>query len=113
MNIVELLRSYYIPFGQEAMMQATVEQILREHEIQFERECVLSTGSRIEFLISDGTGIECKVDGSAAAVLRQCLRYAECPQITSLILLTTRSTHRFAVDSLLDKPFHVILVSGI
>lgn len=111
-EIVAVLRSYKLPFGEEQRLQDAVEEALREHKLEFRREHILRPGDRIDFLV--GTiGIECKVEGSPAAVLSQLLRYAESNEVDGLILVTTRNTHRMAVTELGGKPFHLIRVSGL
>ena len=52
-DLLSLLNSYVIPFGDEADMQATVAFILTEAGVAFERELILSPNDRIDFLISD------------------------------------------------------------
>lgn len=44
-------------------------------------------------VLTAGIGIEVKVDGSLEAVTRQLTRYAACPEIEALILVTTRARH--------------------
>lgn len=111
-RVVDVLRSYQFPFGHELQLQDAVEEALTENQVEYTREFVLGPGERVDFM-AGGVGIECKVDGSAPSVLAQLLRYAEKDAITEIVLLTTRSTHRFAMTELLGKPFHLIRINGL
>jgi len=78
------------------------------------REHVLSDGrSRIDFLIRPDVGIEVKIKGSLADVTRQLDRYATCPEIHELILITTRATHHRIPRELGARRIPVHLVSLI
>ena len=113
LEITGLLRRHRIPFGTEQDMQDAVQAILNRNHVQHAREVLLSAKDRIDFL-SDGShvGIECKVSGSRSAVLAQLVRYAEHAQVTALILVTSRHTHRFACDEINGKPLFVVWVGG-
>lgn len=106
-----LLSRYRLRFGTEKSMQDCIERILDAENVPFVRECRTSTGP-IDFLVDGSVGVECKVDGGPSAVLEQLLRYAGETGITSLILVTSRATHRFTETELLGKPFAVIWAAG-
>lgn len=110
-ELAELLRWYQYPYGNEGLLQAAVEQVLKESGLDYRREVRLTEADRIDFMV--GTlGIECKVDGASGSVLSQCLRYAESPDLSGLILLSSRHTHRFGTKELLGKPFRCVWVGG-
>lgn len=75
----------------------------------FEREVSLSARDRLDLWNADsGIAVEVKVDGSAAAVLRQILRYADRPEVRGIVLATTRpgcASHM--PESLCGKPVAV------
>lgn len=110
-DLVDLLLSHTLRFGSERQLQDDVESILSAAGIVFEREHPLA-GDRIDFLVGR-IGVECKVAGGGSAVLEQLLRYAARPELDSMILVTSRHTHRFQVRELNAKPFHVVWVAGI
>lgn len=108
-----LLRGYRYTAYNEAALQAGVERVLQEQGIGFEREKSLSSRDRIEFYLPEArVGVECKIDGSPIAVIRQLLRYAESDLIEELILLTTRNKHRSMPETLHSKPLHLVYVGG-
>lgn len=111
-ELIELLRSYQIPFGNEAAMQEGIEQILKAEGVKYSREHVFGPRDRIDFLIGR-IGLECKVDSSKAVVAAQLLRYAERPEIDGLILVTSRHTHAFPQTELGGKPFKAIRVVNL
>lgn len=111
-SIIEALNGYKIPFAKESEMQRTIEKILKAEAIPHYREFAFNPKDRIDFLVGK-IGIECKVDGSKHAVARQLLRYAEQPEIESLLLITSRATHTFPSNVLLGKEFRVYRISGL
>lgn len=109
-RVLEQLSEFRFPFGNEAALQLSVEAVLNELELAHRREVILGKKDRIDFLLECAVGIECKVDGSANAVLDQCARYLEYPTVSGLILLTSRATHRSGLQTLMDKPFRVLWI---
>jgi hypothetical protein len=72
----------------------------------------LSDGkSRIDLLVGS-TGIEVKIDGSYSSVLRQLTRYAACPELTELILVTTRSKHHLLPATIGTTPVRCVSLIG-
>ena len=112
-DIIDALRHYSYAFTTEATLHEGVAMVLTEHEIPYEREKQLSARGRIEFYLP-GTklGIECKIDGSETAVMRQLLRYTESDLIDELVLLTTRNKHRRIPAELGGKPVHLVYVGA-
>ncbi|HEX9640973.1 MAG TPA: hypothetical protein VGB13_06645 [Candidatus Krumholzibacteria bacterium] len=88
----------------ELRLQEEIAAVLSAECIGFEREVVLTPTDRIDFLVGT-VGVEIKVKGSAHAVARQLLRYAEHERITELVLFTTR-TQIVVPSSLGGKPVH-------
>lgn len=88
-----------ISYTNEIELQDALATVLGLHPL--EREVPLTDGrSRIDMVVTDllgseiaVTGVEVKVDGSLADVLRQLHRYAGCTELDELVLVTTRSKH--------------------
>lgn len=89
-QIVTALQGARFDCTDEYRMQDGVAQALAAAGLEAEREAVLSRAERIDFLVA-GVGIECKVDGSAAAVARQVVGYLQHPQVSALLLITARA----------------------
>jgi hypothetical protein len=53
-------------------------------------------------------GIEVKVDGRWPDVMRQLTRYAECPELDALILVTTRAKHHHVPTDIDGKPVRLV-----
>jgi hypothetical protein len=101
-----LLKSYRYSVGTEDSFQRSLEEVLVRHRIQFLREYKLgSEYGRIDFYLPNQRfGIELKVTGSPSEVLRQLHRYAQCPDISALILLTARARLAFAPLQVNGRP---------
>lgn len=104
-SIVEYLRPYRFPVGNEAAFQETLETVLRR-QFQFLREFNLGDGhGRIDFYFhEEKIGLELKVKGSPSEVIRQMHRYAQSPEINSLILITGRQRLNWGATTLGGKP---------
>lgn len=78
----------------EAGLQAGIAAVLAPHFVEpVQREVQIGPGSRIDLLVGE-LGIEVKVAGSVALVVRQLRRYAATGRVTQLILVSTRVAHR-------------------
>lgn len=112
---VEALQQFRFQITSEAELQEAVAAALATDGFKFEREVVLGPGDRIDFVVElDGcrVGIECKVKGSPAEILRQVHRYVCHEQLAALILVTTRVRH--AVPSMMnEKPVEILRVRGL
>lgn len=106
--LVEALRSVRFRFSSEEDLQLGIDQLLRKREIVFEREVRLGPHDRIDFLVEGGIGIEVKIDGSAAELGRQALRYALHERVREIVLVTTRASHRDQPPTLEGKPVTVV-----
>lgn len=114
MNVHELstlLNSYRLRYGTERQLQDDVERALEAERIPFIRECRTFTGP-IDFLVEGAIGVECKIAGGASQVLPQLLRYAAEPNIGGIVLVTSRPTHRFSVETLGGVPFRTLWIAG-
>ena len=91
-HVLRAIRSLRTPaVMSEEKMGAALEARLREKQIAYQREAVLSPGCRIDFLLADGTGIEIKKEKpNAKQVMRQLERYAASESIHALILVSQR-----------------------
>lgn len=109
-EFVAIMQRYRIQHTSERELQAAVAEVLERNGVEFQRECVLSAGERIDFLLEDGVGVEIKIHGSAAQVARQLQRYAKCDGISALVLMTSRLQAGAQLDSYLGKPVRVLNV---
>jgi hypothetical protein len=107
LSLAELLYRSRLSFQDEKQLQDDITAVLERAGIKSEAEVSLTPKDRIDFLCGD-TGIEVKVGSSPSMVQRQLWRYAQSPQIASLILVTTRSSHKELGGEMLGKPVHVV-----
>lgn len=94
-------------FASERDLQQGIGQVLTKLGVEWKPEVVLTPKDRIDFVVG-GIGIETKVDGSLASVTRQLWRYAHLPEISELILVTTRAKHRTQPNEMNGKPLLVV-----
>jgi hypothetical protein len=112
-SIVTLLEQTNLTFVHEHELQAALAEALAAADVEATREVRLSDGrSRIDLLTTTGVGLEVKIDGSWADVVRQLTRYAKCPEIHELILVTTRVRHHHLPAALEGKPIHLLSLIG-
>jgi hypothetical protein len=96
-------------FSNEWELQRGIATVLTGLGLEFKAEVKLGAKDRIDFLVvSQKVGIEVKVDGSLAAVTRQLWRYADHPDISCFILVTTRSAHQRLPMEMKGKPILVV-----
>lgn len=107
-----LLGLFTFTYANEAELQAGVERALKMRGLEFERERCLGEAGRIDFLVERRIGVEVKVAGAMPAVLEQLLRYAACPEIDELVLVTTRASHSDIPRTLGGKPVVVHVLRG-
>lgn len=111
--IVRTLERASLPYVHEDELQAGIAAALTAAGITVRREVVLSDErSRIDLLTDDRVGIEVKIAGSWANVVRQLTRYAKCTDIDELVLVTTRVAHHHIPAVLEGKPVHLISLIG-
>lgn len=115
--LARALSSHKFAFNNEKELQGGLAQALTSIGAEHTPEFRLTKTERIDFLVADGVGIEVKTNDSRggvglAAVTRQLWRYAKCPEIKSLILVTTRSKHRELPREILDKPLFVVYLNS-
>lgn len=92
----------------EAALQREIAGILTAGGVAFEREVRLTKADRIDFLVDGNVGLEVKVAGSRADVIRQLFRYAESHRLTHLVLASTRWAHAAMPPAMLGKPVSVL-----
>lgn len=113
-DICRVLCNARYHYHSEKGLQQGVNQLLSELGVNFRPEYSLSPRNRIDFLIETlGIGIECKVDGTLNALLRQISRYAATGKISDLIVLTTRSIHQRIPTQLHGVSVFVVVISPL
>jgi len=111
-NLAQLVVQYRYLIGSEAGFQESLARILTMSGIAYRREYDLGQAfGRIDFYLpDDAIGIELKVKGSPSGVMRQLYRYAQCPEIQALLLVTGRSRLALAPAAINSKPLLTIPV---
>jgi hypothetical protein len=107
-GLIGLLERYRFAGQTENELQAAIARAFEEEAIAFEREYRLSPQDRIDFKVGR-VGIEVKIGGSNAALIRQVHRYAQSDALDSIIIVTTRASHYIPADSVNGRT--VVMVS--
>jgi hypothetical protein len=118
-RIVNMLATADLVYANEYDLQDGIYRALVQAGYATLREVRLSDPrNRIDLLVSvlepdDHIGIEVKIGGSRAGVIRQLTRYAGEPSITGLILVTTRAKHSRIPTEINGKPVRLCSLIGV
>lgn len=107
-DLVRALKAHEYHYANERDLQDAIAVILRRREIPFSREVRLTATDRIDFLVGLGIGVEVKLDGQMTELLRQLARYAQCEDVSALVVVTPKSRLAQLPDSLNGKPIYVV-----
>ncbi len=112
-DIAAVLMRYRLPVSNEAALQSAVEKALRQ-ELGSDavRREVVRGADRIDFVVGS-VGVELKVKGSFAAVLRQLERYSKWEALGSLVLVTAKGAHRALPAEVGGKALVICIVRGV
>lgn len=110
-SLSDVLGEYSYRFANEIELQDGIARVLGLAHVTFEREVRLTPKERIDFIVGEGIGVEVKIAGAFADVIRQMQRYAEHPRITALVLATTCMRHDHVPLSLVGKPCTTIYLA--
>jgi hypothetical protein len=97
-------------YTSELELQDGIAELFTARGIAFERERQLGP-DRVDFFIA-GIAIEVKIEGSLSDVTRQLHRYSEHPDVTGVVLVTTRARHNAMPNLMTAKPVDVIHLLG-
>lgn len=112
-QIAELIGCIHFSFGREVDLQDKIATVLTHHGVAFHREHSLSAADRIDFLAAGGLGIEVKIGGRRADLLRQLYRYAGHQAIGELLVVTSLTRHLAGAPAeLLGKPVRWAYLAG-
>lgn len=115
MDLIELknsLAKYRYRFDTESDLQERVAAVLSDLGLTYEREFVLDPQNRIDFLVGS-IGVEIKTNSTLAQVSRQVHRYLSFDSVQSILLVTTKTTHKGLVRAMQGKNLDVLVVGGI
>jgi hypothetical protein len=106
--LLDAIRATRFHYTSEADLQAGLASVLKEAGLAFNQEHRLGPRSRLDFLVDGGLGIEVKINGSAADLGYQILRYLEHEDVRAMVVVTTRAGHRELPRELAGKPVWVV-----
>jgi hypothetical protein len=107
-SIAAVAAGYVFNHTTEDDLQAALAEQLTLAGLPAVREVRLADAERIDLMVGT-VGVEVKVGGTPAAVLRQLARYAATGKVTALVLVSTRHLHRTLDGKTLhDVPVKVV-----
>lgn len=106
--VIASLRKRRFNYQNEKDLQAGIEAVLQADGFEFVREHALGDAGTIDFLVAGFLGVEVKIKGSPSEVARQLLRYAGCPEVKGLVLVTGRAALATLPSVLLGKPLALV-----
>jgi len=95
----------------ERDLQDSLAELLAAEGYAAERERALGPGERPDFLI-DGIAVEVKIKGTADQLERQVRRYLAHPEVTGVVVVTSRARHRHLPPVIGGKPVRVAWVAS-
>lgn len=109
-EVVAVLAARRYRYTCEDDLQVAVYDTLRRNGGRLVRREVVFRGYGTIDVMAGRVGIECKVDGSVPAVIRQLDRYARSGRVDALVLVTSRAQHaRIDGQRLHDVPVSVVM----
>lgn len=88
--LAALLPRHAYRFDDEVGLHAAISELLDRTGVAYEHEVVAGPRDRFDFLCKGQVVIEAKIRGSLHVALRQCARYAARPDVSGVLLATTR-----------------------
>lgn len=116
-QICERLRCTKFRWNCERDLQDGIDQVLASMtSLTYTREHRLSKTDIVDFLVDDpegtGMGIEVKIKGTVMELLRQLGRYAQFPEVGSLLVVTGRIQLTGIKNNIGGKPVRVVSLIG-
>jgi hypothetical protein len=108
LSLVALLKGKRFKYNNERDLQDGLEEVFKADGLTYQREVELAPGDIIDFLVEGSIGVEVKTQGSPAEVARQLLRYAGCPKVTEILLVTGKLRLGALPEALMGKPVYVV-----
>lgn len=105
-DLADLIAAHIYGYRDEAGLHNLIALAFAGAGVPIRREVALSRRDRIDFLVGR-VGLEVKVKGAPAGVLRQLQRYAGSDQIGHLVLVTTVARHLDMPATIGGKPLTV------
>lgn len=115
-QVANVVSAHRFRYASEARLQEGLAVALTQAGYNVRREVRLDARSRVDLIVEphrrlERVGVEVKVAGSRASVLRQVTRYLQSDEIDALVLVTSRVRHTFA-PIVAGKPLVVVQLAG-
>lgn len=111
-SITSALENKRFRFTSEDDLQQGIAIALKQADLPFEREKILSSRDRPDFVVAQQFAIEIKIHGTLAQALRQISRYTEHPQISAILLVGTPHWLNKVPGTVGGKPVYSMRLTG-
>jgi hypothetical protein len=111
-SITSALENKRFRFSSEVDLQEGIEIALLQACLPFEREKVLSSRDRPDFVVDQQFAIEIKIQGTLSQALRQINRYAEHAKIKAILVVGTPHWVHHIPDVVGGKPVFAMRLTG-
>lgn len=111
-SVTSALENKRFRFTSEDDLQQGIEIALTQALIPFEREKVLSSRDRPDFVVDQQIAVEIKIKGTLAQALRQINRYAQHTHIVAILLVGTPAWLRNVPPTVGGKPIYAMRLTG-
>lgn len=111
-SITSALENKRFRFSSEDDLQKGIEITLQQAGLPYEREKVLSSRDRPDFVVDQCFAIEIKIKGTLAQALRQINRYAEHHQIKAILLVGSPYWLNNVPATIGGKPVYAMRFTG-
>lgn len=109
-NIKKILKDVQFDLAIEKVTQQQIKDRFDKYKIPYTRECFLSEGNVIDFLLTNGLGIEIKIKGDKKKIYDQLYRYSSHKEVTAVLLITNK--HIGTAPLYENKPMYVMSLSA-
>lgn len=111
-SLLKALRAYSFTFTTEGELQRGIAAALAAAGIDHQREVNLGDSSRIDFMVGR-VGVEVKINGTPADLIRQVHRYAQFDELDEILVVTSRMKLAFSLPKALNgKRVHSLCLAG-
>jgi hypothetical protein len=106
-DLAALIIQHRYCYDDAVTLQNGIKEMLLSHAIGYSRDVHLSLTDRPDLMVG-GVAVEVRIGGLFASVLRQLTRYAQHEEVTGIVLVTCKASHRRMPKTLNGKPVVVV-----
>lgn len=90
-KFLALFKKYHFALNNEETLKQQMAEAMALAGIKYAKEYILDAKNRIDFMVEGSIGVEVKIKGSAKDIYKQCERYCAFDEVSSLVLVTSKT----------------------